>query len=282
MPELPEVETVRRGLRAIVGRRIERVEVHHLRSVRRTSPEELAARLEDATITDVSRRGKYLFVSTDGDSMIMIHLRMSGQIRLDAPRCERPAHCHVVLSLARHSDGSDVEVRFVDPRTFGEVVAFDRGEVEERLPELSRLGPDPIEDGLTRAQLGRALSETRRPVKAALLDQRIVAGIGNIYGDEILHRAGVSPLRPAANVGRDQLRRLHGAVHEVLNEAIACGGSTLGDAQYIGVDGRPGAFQSRHRVYGRAGSLCVTCGRSRVVAAPLGGRTTCWCRSCQR
>lgn len=282
MPELPEVETVRRGLRAVVGRRIDRVEVHHLRSVRRSSPEELVSRLVGATITDVTRRGKYLLVSTDGDSTFMIHLRMSGQILLDAPHCERPRHCHVVLSLARLSEDSDIELRFVDPRTFGEIVAFDRGAVEERLPELSRLGPDPIEDGLTRAQLGRALSGTRRPVKAALLDQRIVAGIGNIYGDEILHRAGVSPFRPAARVGREQLSRLHGAIHDVLNEAIACGGSTLGDAQYIGVDGRPGAFQSRHRVYGRAGSMCITCGRSRVDAATLGGRTTCWCRSCQR
>lgn len=282
MPELPEVETVRRGLRTIIGRRIDRVEVHHPRSVRRSSAEELAVRLEGATVTDVTRRGKYLFVTTDSDSVMMIHLRMSGQILVQSPHGERPRHCHVVLTLAPDSEGSDLEVRFVDPRTFGEVVAVDQGAVEDRLPELSRLGPDPIEDGLTRRELARALSGTRRPVKVALLDQRIVAGIGNIYGDEILHRAGVSPFRAATQVGRGQLTRLHGAIHEVLNKAIACGGSTLGDAQYIGVDGRPGAFQNRHRVYGRAGSTCVTCGRSRVDAAQLGGRTTCWCRFCQR
>lgn len=266
----------------VVGRRIDRVEVHHPRSVRRSSPEELAERLEGAVITGVTRRGKYLFVSTDTDSSVMIHLRMSGQILVHPSNRERPRHCHVVVSLARHVDEPDTEVRFVDPRTFGEVVAFDRWSVTERLPEVAHLGPDPIEEGLTRGQLARALSRTRRPVKVALLDQRVVAGIGNIYGDEILHRAGVSPFRVAARVGREQLARLHGAIHAVLNEAIACGGSTLGDAQYIGVDGRPGAFQNRHRVYGRAGSLCITCGRSRVDAAQLGGRTTCWCRTCQR
>lgn len=281
MPELPEVETVRRGLVAVVGRRIESVEVHHQRSVRRTSPEELSAHLVGATITEVGRRGKYLLISTDGHA-VMIHLRMSGQVLIADADTDRPRHCHVVLGLAPSADGERHELRFIDPRTFGEVVVFDPSEVAHRLPEIARMGPDPIVDGLTVTELREALGRTRRPVKSVLLDQRAIAGIGNIYGDEILHRARISPIRPADRIGRAQLLRLHQALHEVLTEAIACGGSTLGDAQYVGVDGRPGGFQGRHRVYGRAGELCPSCGRSRVTSARLGGRTTCWCRSCQR
>lgn len=281
MPELPEVETVRRGLVSVVGRRIDNVEVHHQRSVRRTSPEELSAHLVGATITEVGRRGKYLLISTDGHT-VMIHLRMSGQVLIAGIDTDRPRHCHVVFGLAPMADIERQELRFIDPRTFGEVVVFDPAEVERRLPEIALMGPDPIVDGVTVDELHEALSGTRRPVKSVLLDQRAIAGIGNIYGDEILHRAGVSPMRPADRVGRAQLLRLHRALHEVLTEAIACGGSTLGDAQYVGVDGRPGGFQGQHRVYGRAGELCSSCGRSRVTSARLGGRTTCWCRSCQR
>lgn len=282
MPELPEVETVRRGLVAVVGRRIDRVEVHHQRSVRRTSPEELSAHLAGAVITDVQRRGKYLLMSTDREVAVMIHLRMSGQVLIADVHEERPRHCHVVLDLAPVANVGRQELRFVDPRTFGEVVVFDPNDVAGRLPELAHLGRDPIVDGLTVSELGRTLSSTRRPVKAVLLDQRAIAGIGNIYGDEILHRAGISPLRSADRIGRSQLLRLHRAVHEILTEAIDCGGSTLGDAQYVGVDGRPGGFQGRHRVYGRAGELCLSCRRSRVTSVRLGGRTTSWCRSCQR
>lgn len=273
---------MRRGLAAIVGRRVVDVEVHHARTVRRTSAEELTARMLGATFTEVARRGKYLFLSTDRESTVMIHLRMSGQVLIDDVGTARPRHCHVVLSLSPSPGGRTSELRFVDPRTFGEVVAFDTSETEQRLPDIARLGRDPIVDGLTATDLRNVLRRTRRPIKAVLLDQQAIAGIGNIYGDEILHRAGVSPWRAADRVGRAQLLRLHRAMLEVLDEAIECGGSTLGDAQYVGVDGRPGDFQGRHRVYGRSGELCVTCGRSRISSARLGGRTTCWCRSCQR
>ena len=267
---------------AIVGRQVRSVEVHHRRSVRRTSPEELAGQLIGATFTGVDRRGKYLLISTDREAALMIHLRMSGQVLISDVDDERPRHCHVVLGLAPIANGERHELRFVDPRTFGEVVVYDPREVERRLPEIARLGPDPIADGLSVADLRSALSHTRRPVKAVLLDQQVIAGIGNIYGDEILHRARISPLRIADRIGRAQLLRLHEALLDVLTEAIDCGGSTLGDAQYVGVDGMPGEFQVRHRVYGRAGELCLSCGRSRVTSVRLAGRTTSWCPSCQR
>lgn len=283
MPELPEVETVRRGLAsAITGWRVDGVEVHHDRVVRRTSRADLIDRLQGRVIMDVYRRGKYLLFSLDSGASFMVHLRMSGQVLIHETNQERPRHTHVVLVLTPPHSGSAVEFRFVDPRTFGEIVAWGPDDGAERLPELATLGPDPVVDGLTLGELSHALTRTKRPIKAVLLDQRMVAGIGNIYGDEILHRAGLNPGRPAARVNRQQLVRLHRAIHDVLKEAIACGGSTLGDAQYVGVDGRPGAFQIQHRVYGRAGARCVTCGRSEVASARIGGRTTSWCRVCQR
>lgn len=280
VPELPEVETVRRGLEErFVGRRIERVEVGRERSVRRTSRDEVIARLTGTTPTAARRRGKYLIIDLDSGDEMMIHLRMSGQVLIDSAMTDRPAHTHVILTLrGRPAE----ELRFVDPRTFGEVVVYDPDTATSIVPELARLGPDPIAEGLELAQLRRSLSSTARAVKAALLDQSLVAGIGNIYGDEILHRARVHPKRPARNVSSSQLRRLHACIHEVLNEAIAAGGSTLDDAQYVDLMGEAGSFQERHRVYGRAGERCLSCGRGRVVSAVVGGRTTSWCGVCQR
>lgn len=274
------METVRRGLEErFVGRRIERVEVGRERSVRRTSRDEVIARLTGTTPTAARRRGKYLIIDLDSGDEMMIHLRMSGQVLIDSAMTDRPAHTHVILTLrGRPAE----ELRFVDPRTFGEVVVYDPDTATSIVPELARLGPDPIAEGLELAQLRRSLSSTARAVKAALLDQSLVAGIGNIYGDEILHRARVHPKRPARDVSSSQLRRLHACIHEVLNEAIAAGGSTLDDAQYVDLMGEAGSFQERHRVYGRAGGRCLSCGRGRVVSAVVGGRTTSWCGVCQR
>lgn len=278
MPELPEVETVRRGLaERVVGRLITEVSVGRPRSVRRTSPVELIARTRNTRVESVDRRGKYIVGRLDSGDGLMIHLRMSGQLLVDRVGAPRPTHTHVVFEL----DGRD-ELRFVDPRTFGEVVAFDPDEADRVVPELGRLGVDPVAESLELPRLRRLLGSTRRPVKAMLLDQTLIAGIGNIYGDEILHRAGVDPRRPAAEVNATQSKRLHRAIGEVLSEAIAAGGSTLGDAQYVDLMGEGGSFQDQHRVYGRAGARCVTCARGVVVAALIGGRTSSWCRVCQR
>jgi len=278
VPELPEVETVRRGLaERVVGRLITEVSVGRPRSVRRTSPAELIARTRNTRVESVDRRGKYIVGRLDSGDGLMIHLRMSGQLLVDRVGAPRPTHTHVVFEL----DGRD-ELRFVDPRTFGEVVAFDPDEADRVVPELGRLGVDPVAESLELPRLRRLLGSTRRPVKAMLLDQTLIAGIGNIYGDEILHRAGVDPRRPAADVNAAQSKRLHRSIAEVLGEAIAAGGSTLGDAQYVDLMGEGGSFQDQHRVYGRAGARCVTCARGVVVAALIGGRTSSWCRVCQR
>lgn len=288
MPELPEVETVRRGLAdAFVGRRIDRVEVGRDRTVRRTSREELAARLTGRWAVEARRRGKYLLFPLDSGDELMIHLRMSGQVLIARPEDERPSHCHVVLTLGPRMDEptrsvEPAELRFVDPRTFGEVIAFDPGCSPSVLPELDRLGIDPIADGLSLDGLRRIMSSTRRAAKVVLLDQHLIAGIGNIYADEILHRARIHPLTPADTISGSALRRLWEAVTTVLTEAVALGGSTLRDARYVDVTGSGGAFQDRHCVYGRAGQPCVTCGRGLITSTRVGGRTTCWCPRCQR
>ncbi len=247
--------------------------------MRRTSREEVIARLTGTTPVAARRRGKYLVVDLDSGDEMMVHLRMSGQVLIDAVSSARPAHTHVVLEL---SGRPREELRFVDPRTFGEVVVYDAAVRDAVVPELARLGPDPVADGLELVRLRAALASTSRAVKAALLDQTLVAGIGNIYGDEILHRARIHPKRPARKVSADQARRLHASIHEVLTEAIDAGGSTLDDAQYVDLTGAAGSFQDRHLVYGRSGERCLTCGRGFVNSAVVGGRTTCWCGVCQR
>jgi formamidopyrimidine-DNA glycosylase len=278
MPELPEVETVRRGLQQhLVGRRIERVEVGRERSVRRTSREAVIAGLSDTVVEAADRRGKYLLLPLDSGDTCMIHLRMSGQVLLAAAGAARPAHTHVVMHL---DDGR--EAWFVDPRTFGEVVVFDPARVELELPELAALGVDPIADPFDAATLRSAFGTTSRALKPLLLDQHVVAGIGNIYADEILHRARLRPDRPASSLDRGRVARLAGSIVDVLTEAIDAGGSTLGDAQYVDLMGQGGSYQDEHRVYGRGGERCLSCGRGWVRRSVTGGRGTHWCPVCQR
>jgi formamidopyrimidine-DNA glycosylase len=274
MPELPEVETVRRGLDArLVGRLIQEVEVGRDRVVRRTSSAELIKGLRGARVTAALRHGKYLICPLSTGDSLMIHLRMSGQLLAGVPGARRPAHTHVVLSL---DDGS--ELWFVDPRTFGEMVVFrDRAEV----PELERLGRDPLHHPVSAAELAEMWRGRRQGFKSFLLDQRYVAGIGNIYSDEIAHLARVHPLTPVEALSGRSATRVAAAIAEILGAAVAAGGSTLGDAQYVDVAGQSGSYQSRHFVYGRTGALCQTCGIGRIHRIVVAQRSTHLCRKCQ-
>ena len=279
MPELPEVETVRRGLAEhVVGRRVERVEVGRLRVVRRTSAEALVDGLSGCVVLAADRRGKYLRLPLDSGEELMVHLRMSGQL-LVAPRgAVRPPHTHVAMIL---DDGS--ELWFVDPRTFGEVVVFDPADVEAVVPELARLGIDPIADRFERDDLRAILRRSpRRALKPLLLDQHVIAGIGNIYADEILHAARLHPDRLAGSLDARATTRLHAATGAVLEAAIAARGSSLGDDQYVDLMGDAGGYQHQHRVYARTGERCPTCGRGRVRRIVSGGRSTHFCPVCQR
>ena len=280
MPELPEVETVRRGMAAqVAGRRIRKVEVGRERTVRRTSRQALIDGLTGTTITAVNRRGKYLLCPLDSGDELMVHLRMSGRLLVAAAGTPRPPHTHVVL----HLEGEPAqELWFVDPRTFGEMVVFDPGNAAVEMPELQRLGVDPIADGLTRRQLDRIVRSRRRQLKPLLLDQHLIAGVGNIYCDETLHRARVRPDRLGDTLTGHELGRLHSSLMQVLGAAIEAGGSTLADTQYVDVEGQGGWFQVHHLVYDRAGQRCLTCGKADIVRTVSGGRSTCFCPRCQR
>jgi formamidopyrimidine-DNA glycosylase len=214
----------------------------------------------------------------DSGDAVMLHLRMSGQLLLSPAGTPRPLHTHVVMTL----DG-DEELRFVDPRTFGEVVVFDPDRVEIEVPELARLGRDPVADGLSVEDLSALLGTRSRQLKSLLLDQRALAGLGNIYTDEVLHAARLRYDRPAATVTRRQVVELHRALDDVLSAAIQAGGSTLADAQYVGLSGQSGSYQEQHRVYGREGAPCPRCReRSAIRRVRAAGRSTYFCARCQK
>ena len=277
MPELPEVETVRRGLQAtVIGRTVVAVEATGARTVRRQGAEELRQRLLGRRLVAAGRRGKYLAVELDSGEALVIHLRMSGQLLLVADASHpRAPHTHVVLGL---DDGS--ELRFVDPRTFGEM--YVAGEVgDDGLPaELGHLGVDPVVDGLSASRLADVLGRRRVAVKVALTDQRLVAGIGNIYADEICFLAKVRPDRRCPTLQPADFRRLAKAATSILGEAIEARGSSLKDARYRDISGELGDFQHRHAVYGREGLPCPKCGRP-IVRLRIGGRSSFFCTRCQ-
>ncbi len=281
MPELPEVETVRRGLQDnVVGRTIIKVEVGRERTVRRTSREALIDGLTGVQILTATRRGKYLICDLDSGEKLMIHLRMSGRLIIAKPQAKRPPHTHVVMHLAKHKI-IDSELWFVDPRTFGEVVVFDPDLLATQMPDLASLGVDPLVDNFTPEILQELFKNRRGNLKALLLNQHFVAGIGNIYADEILHLAKLRPDRLPGRLNSVTLVRLHAAIVEVLNKAINAGGSTLKDTQYVDLDGQVGNYQDEHRVYGRAGLPCLTCRKGRILMTVVAGRTTCYCSACQ-
>ena len=280
MPELPEVETVRRGLAAhVVGRTVTAVEVGRQRTVRRTSAQQVIDGLTGAVVLAAGRRGKYLLCPLDTGDTMMVHLRMSGQLLLAPAGAPRPAHTHVVLTLA--GDPAE-ELWFVDPRTFGEVVVFDPDHVDVELPELARLGPDPLADGIDPTTLQALLAGRRTRLKPLLLDQHVIAGIGNIYADEILNRARLHPDRPAGGLTRGEIGRLHDAMHRVLLDAVAARGSTLADARYVDLMGAGGSYQDEHRVYGHSGERCPTCGKGIIRRTVVVARSTYFCPYCQR
>lgn len=269
MPELPEVETTVRGLAPVLeGQRIERVVLHRA-DLRRPFPVDLGQRLTGATVTGLSRRAKYGLVYTDRDDTLIFHLGMSGRWRIDP--AELGKHDHVVIETARH------RLALNDPRRFGSMDLVPTAALAD-WPAFKALGPEPLGPDFTPARLVAAFADRIAPVKALLLDQRIVAGLGNIYVCEALFLAGIAPTKPAGSIGRAKLEKLVGAVREVLEAAIRAGGSTLRD--YARPDGELGYFAKEWRVYGREGEPC-SCGLP-VQRRVDSGRSTFYCGKCQR
>jgi formamidopyrimidine-DNA glycosylase len=274
MPELPEVETVRRQLEpTLVGRRFERVRIDDPRLVRPYEPAEVAAELQGERVAAVERRGKYLVVRFESGRVLLIHLRMTGSLLCAPTGSLLPDDPHR-RAVVRLDDGSDVAYR--DVRRFGTWLLLEPGEEEAYL--AARVGDEPLDTLFTVARLGERLAGRRASLKAALLDQRTLAGMGNIYVDEALWRARLNPLRPAAGLDRDELRRLHRGIRAALEHGLARQGSTLRD--YRLPDGSGGSMQNEFRVYGRRDEPCDRCGTP-IARTTVAGRTTWFCPTCQ-
>ncbi|HUZ08919.1 MAG TPA: bifunctional DNA-formamidopyrimidine glycosylase/DNA-(apurinic or apyrimidinic site) lyase [Acidimicrobiales bacterium] len=300
MPELPEVETLRLDLsKEVVGRKIKAVAVANGRSVRRhPSAKHFRALLEGRTIKAIGRLGKYLLMTLDSGDTLVVHLGMSGQLlRVKSVKEPRPKHTHVVITFTQGG-----ELRYVDPRTFGEMfvsvppakpdgspgapalastgTANDGAAVRRAVPELSHLGFDPIEDMMSWDRFAVMLRQHRSGLKALLMDQSFAAGIGNLYSDEILFAAGLRYDRTSDSLSTTEVRRLYRAMVETLAEAIKHRGSTLADEQYRDLFGEVGDYQGSHQVYDREGQPCRRC-RNLIVRSKAAGRSTYFCEHCQ-
>ena len=270
MPELPEVETTVRGLRRVIeGRRLARVEARRA-DLRRAFPHDLGQRLTGARVTGVGRRAKFGLIATDRGDTLVFHLGMSGHWRIDPDRLG--PHDHLLMET---DEGRRLALN--DARRFGSVdlVATDS---LDQWPHLAELGPDALGPDLDASWFKRRFEGRRAPVKALLLDQRIIAGLGNIYACEALHRARIHPARPAGSIALKRLERLAAAIPQVLEEAVAAGGSTLRD--FVSPDGTLGYFSARFDVYDREGRPCACGGRVRRIVQA--GRSTFYCPRCQR
>ena len=282
MPELPEVETIARGLdRRIAGDTIESIWLGEKPEPLKSSAAEIVSVLERARIVRVRRVGKHIVFDLERPSrnhrkskillgQWIVHLGMTGRLLIASPDTQTAKHTHAVLKLA-----SGREVRFVDPRRFGRLAVV-RIEAQNSAGFASP-GDEPLE---SQSERFVALFRGRKtPIKSALLNQKLLSGVGNIYADESLFRAGIRPRRRTASLTRAELRKLHACVQEVLHEAIDLGGSSVSD--YVDAEGREGFFQLQHRVYGREGEPCLVCGTpvKRVIIA---GRSSHYCPRCQK
>jgi len=286
MPELPEVETVRRGLQPVLeGAHLTRVRQNRP-DLRFPFPERFAERLEGATVERVDRRAKYLLMPLSTGETWVSHLGMTGRFTLDGEQLGEfgetapVAGKHEHVSLCAVKGRTAARVGFADARRFGFMGLIPTDEVEAH-PWFAGLGPEPLGNAFSGAHLAEAFAGKKQNVKVSLLDQRIVAGLGNIYVCEALYRARISPLTPAGKVSRPRLETLAAVVRDVLNDAIEAGGSTLRD--FANAQGGQGYFQHRFDVYGREGRACLGEDCTGVVKRMVqAGRSTFWCPSCQR
>lgn len=277
MPELPEVETVRRGLEpALAGARLARVETRRP-DLRFPLPEGFVQRLTGARIERLERRAKYLLAPLDRGDTLVMHLGMTGRFEIeDAARRSPPGpkHAHILFETE-----AGARITYYDPRRFGFMDLIETTGLEQH-PWFKGMGPEPLGPGLTADYLAAAFKGRKQAPKTLLLDQRIVAGLGNIYVSEALHRAGISPIKPAGKISKRKFPPLVEAIRTVLEEAIEAGGSTLND--FAGADGALGYFQHRFRVYDREHEPCPTPGCRGVVRRTVqAGRSTFHCPRCQ-
>jgi formamidopyrimidine-DNA glycosylase len=278
--ELPEVEVMRRDLeRDIVGKKIKAAEVKQsknaMRAIRRhKTRKEFTARLAGKKITKVERHGKYISVTLDSGEVLVVHFGMSGQFHRGTGRVALPAHTHVVFTFQQGGD-----LRFVDPRTFGEMFVVTPDEVG-KVKELQHLAIDPLDQVFTWPTFQYLLAERAAKMKQLLMDQKFISGLGNIYSDEVLFAAGLRYDRMSDTLSSQEVRRLYRAIQETLQDAIKLRGTTLDDEAYIDLFGQPGEYQNELKVYGRAGLPCRRC-RTPIETVKISQRSSFYCPQCQ-
>lgn len=275
MPELPEVETVRRSLLPVVlGKPIESVEVSYERILKQITPGSFKEKLQGRRFLDISRRGKYLIFHLDHPLELVAHLRMTGRLVFySSSEIAREKHTSVIFSF-----GPGGELRFEDVRKFGTLNLVPRGEYGQ-VKGLANLGVEPLSEDFTAERLRGLTAQSSAMIKGLLLDQGKIAGLGNIYADESLFMAGIHPERPGNSLGEHEVRTLHAAIQEVLSEAIKGQGTTLRD--YRTGYGRQGSFQNKLQIYGKKGEKCPRCGVD-LEYKKVAGRTSHYCPACQR
>ena len=280
MPELPEVESIRQDLdREVIGRTIQAARVLDTKNARRVirryeRREDFEDQLKGVEILSTERRGKYLLLMLANQTALVIHLGMSGQIVLAGRDDPWAPHTHVVFDFA---DGG--QLRYIDPRTFGEVFVADRSDLGE-IAELNKLGLDPLTGSISWEEFSRKLRLKKTKLKSLLMDQRFISGIGNIYSDEILFAAGLRYDRSSASLTGEEQLRLYDAIHEILHRAVRARGTSMKDEQYRDLYGSLGGFQDLLKVYQREGQPCVRCG-SIIQRARWTNRSTHFCPGCQ-
>ena len=278
--ELPEVEVMRRDLeKDVVGRRIKDAEVKPSRNAMRVirrhpKRKDFSSRLAGRKITKVDRHGKYILLELDGGDVLVAHFGMSGQFVRGTKRMPVAPHTHVVITFTQGGD-----LRFVDPRTFGELFISSADEIG-KVKELNHIAIDPLDQVFTWPTFQMKLSEKAAKMKPLLMDQKFMSGLGNIYSDEVLFSAGLRYDRMSNTLSSQEVRRLYRAIQETLQEAIRYRGTTLDDDAYVDLNGEPGAFQNELKVYGRAGLPCRRC-RTPIASVKLAGRTAYYCPQCQ-
>src|SRR5918999_2908692 len=278
--ELPEVEVVRRDLeKDVVGRRVAEVEVRRMKNSKRVirrhkTPKEFRDRLKGHRFTKADRKGTYILLHLEDGNVLVVHFGMSGRFLRGNKRVPLDNHTHVIITFQQGGD-----LRFVDPRTFGEMFVRPLDELG-RVKELAHLAIDPLESTFTWQQFSNVLARRATKLKPLLMDQQFVSGLGNIYSDEVLFAAGLRYDRMSDTLSSQEVRRLYRAIQETLQDAIKMRGTTLGDEAYVDLFGKPGEFQNELKVYGREGSPCRRC-RTPIQTVKVSQRTSYFCPQCQ-
>ena len=274
MPELPEVEPIKNSLAPqIIGLQIQEVTISLPKLIQIPSAEELMANIKHKTILQISRRGKYLLFHLSQHLIMVVHLRMTGRLVYCSPDTPMEKHTHIIFDL-----NNQQQLRYTDIRQFGRILLTSQDQMDQ-LPGLKDLGVEPLEDNFNLEFLQKNLAPKRTRLKALLLNQAFIAGLGNIYTDEALYRAGLYPGRLGNSLSPHEMIKLHQAIQEVLTQGIQNRGTSLKD--YVDGNGSPGSYQNKLLVYGRAGQACPQCGES-ILRIQMAGRSTFFCPQCQK